>query len=436
MIGIEATAANQIIAALTASALYMATYLSFVHLLKYPRNWHLPGWSASLVTGALAILTVSLVSLVPEGIDLAALTVSAGFLIVLFFLMAAPAIAFRPASQLVEFLAKHGDYSGLLLSGPALLASLTIPNSKLHAVLVTAFAIELSWVLRQRWANQKRQLYVLNDTDLSVLKTQAKGDLEAFRRRHGMSELILSQGPASWRGCGKKTAPCPFNFYVNRLGLNTAPCCREHMKQLSHHIAAGLDQLGAVYWLEGGSLLGAVRENGALLDWEDDVDISVLLDNKLTWDRLSTGLAEHGAREGFYVDVFKNREFISISFDMPKPWPWRWERNRLRGEIRADIAIYRKAVSYGKEVLERRSHKGALPATESGCFGVPQEMILPTSTIPFVDRDFSCPNQPEKYLQLMYGDFRKIEYTYLDAEAAKTRTGIDTGNSRSRKLSG
>jgi len=251
-----------------------------------------------------------------------------------------------------------------------------------------------------------------------------------------MSELILSQEPASWRGCGKKTAPCPFNFYVNRLGLNTAPCCREHMKQLSHHIAVGLDELGAVYWLEGGSLLGAVRENGALLDWEDDVDISVLLDDEMTWDRLSAGLAEHGAREGFYVDVFKNREFISISFDMPKPWPLRWERNRLRGEIRADIAIYRKAISYGKEVLERRSHKGTLPVTESGCFGVPQEMILPTSTIAFVDRDFSCPNQPEKYLQLMYGDFRKIEYTYLDAEAAKTRTSIDTGNGPSQKLSG
>jgi len=425
MIGIEATPVNQVIAALAASALYVATYLSFVHLLKYPRNWCPPGMSASLVTGALAFLTVSLVSLAPEGVDLPALIISAGFLIVLFYLMAAPAIAFRPASRLVEFMAKHGDYSGLLLSGPALLAGLTIPNSKLHAVLAMAFAIELSWFLRLRWADRKRQLYVLNDTDVSVLKTQAKDDLEAFQRHHGMSELILSEEPASWKGCGKKTAPCPFNFYVNRLGLNTAPCCREHMKQLSHHIAAGLEKLGAVYWLEGGSLLGAVRENGALLDWEDDVDISVLLDDKMTWDRLSAGLVEHGAREGFYVDVFKNKDFISISFDMPKPWPLRWERNRLRGEIRADIAIYRKAISYGKEVLERRTHKGTLPVTESGCYGVPQEVILPTSTIAFVDREFSCPNQPEKYLHLMYGDFRKIEYTYLDAGAAKTRTSTD-----------
>ncbi len=425
MIDIEATPVNQLIAALVAPALYVATYLSFVHLLKYPRNWHLPSLSASLVTAALAILTVSQVSLAPEGVDLAALAVLAGFLVVLSYLMAAPAIAFRPASPLVEFLAKHGDYSGLLLSGPTLLASLAIPNSKLHAVMVVAFAIELSWFLRLRWADRKRQLYVLNDTDLSVLKTQAKGDLEAFRRCHGMSELILSQEPASWRGCGKRTAPCPFNFYVNRLGLNTAPCCREHMKQLSHHIAAGLDKIGAVYWLEGGSLLGAVRENGALLDWEDDVDISVLLDDKMTWDRLSTGLAAHGAREGFYVDVFKNRGFISVSFDMPKPWPLRWERNRLRGEIRADIAIYRKAISHGEDVIERRSHKGALPTTESGYYGVPLEVLLPTSKIPFADGSFSCPNQPEKYLQLMYGDFRKIEYTYLDVEAAKTRTSID-----------
>ncbi len=426
MTGIEASPTTQVVAALIASALYVATYLSFVRLLRYPRNWCPPSLPASLATGVLAALTVALVSLSPDGLDRLALAISVGFVGVVFYIIAAPAIAFRPASRPVEFLAKHGDYAGLWLLGPALLAGLAIPNIKLQAALATAMAIELTWFLRQRWAGRRRRLYPLNDHDLSVLDIQAKGDLVAFRRRHGIGELVLSKGAVSWRGCGKRTPPCPFNLYVNRLGLNTAPCCREHMKELSHHVAAGLSEMGVVHWLEGGSLLGAVRERGALLDWEDDVDMSVLLDDDMTWERLASGLAERGARDGYFVDLFEKKGFVSISFDPPKRWPFRWERNRLRGEIRADIAIYRPAISHGELVLERRSYKGAMPATESGGYGVPQEIILPTSTVPFLGGKFACPNQTEAYLRLLYGDFKKVEYTYVDAAPAKARARIDT----------
>jgi hypothetical protein len=199
------------------------------------------------------------------------------------------------------------------------------------------------------------------------------------------------------------------------------------MKELSHHVAACLSEMGVVHWLEGGSLLGAVRERGALLDWEDDIDMSVLLDGDMTWERLTAGLTERGARDGYFVDLFEKKGFVSISFDPPKRWPFQWERNRLRGEIRADIMIYRPVISHGEAVLERRSHKGAMPATESGGFGVPQEIILPVSTVLFLGRDVACPNRAEAYLRVLYGDFEKIEYTFVDAGPAKVRARIDAG---------
>ena len=308
--------------------------------------------------------------------------------------------------------------------GPALVAALAVPNVKLQFVLAAAMAIELVWFGRQRWAGRQLKQYPLNDRDLSVLQTQAKGDLMAFKRRHGLRELVLTESAVGWKGCGKNTPPCPFNFYVNRLGLNTAPCCREHMKNLSLFVEKSLTEMGVVHWLEGGSLLGAVRENGNLLDWEDDVDISVLLDGDMTWRRLIEGLAERSSREGCFIDLFEKNGLVSISFDAPKRWPFRWERNRLRGEIRTDIAIYRKALSHGEAILERRSYKGAMPVTESGGYGVPQGVVLPTSAIPFVGGDFACPNQSEAYLHILYGDFRKIELTYVDAAAAKARAEL------------
>jgi len=425
MTGIEALLAMPVIAMLIAVLLYVATYLSYVRLLRYPRNWNSPSLPASLTTGVLASLTVLLVSFSPYGVDLSALIISVGCIAVTFFIIAAPAIAFRPASRLVEFLAKHSDYAGLWLIVPALLSVLVSPNIKLQAVLLMAMAIEISWFLRLRWADRYRPLYPMSERDLSVLKTQADGDLVAFRRRHGIRELVLSKDIVQWRGCGKGTPACPFNLYVNRLGLNTAPCCREHMKVLSHYITTCLNEMEVVHWLEGGSLLGAVREKGNLLDWEDDVDISVLLDDDMTWERLTSGLAERGARDKFYVDIFEKKGFVSISFDPPKQWPFRWERNRFRGEIRTDIAIYRRAVSYGKDVLERRSHKGSMPSTQNGGYGVPQEIVLPTKTIPFLGGDLACPNQAEAYLHLLYGDFQKVEYTYVEPTAAKIRAAID-----------
>ncbi len=425
MTGIGAIGTSPAISALIAAALYIATYLSFLRLLRYPRNWVRLPLPASLATAGLAVIMVAQVSVSPDGLDLTALVVSTGFVAVLFGLIAAPAIDFRPGiPPAIGFLAKHGDYTGLCMLGPALAAGYVVPNVKLQGVLAVALALEMAWFLRHRWTGG-RQLYPLGDHDLLVLKTQAKGDLEGFVRRHGIRELVLSDGAVGWLGCSKETQPCPFNFYIERLGLNTAPCCREHMKNLCYYVVFCLKDMGAVHWIDGGSLLGAVREGGKLLAWEDDVDISVLLDGDTTWESLVTGFAARGAQDGYFIDVFKKKRFITISYDPPGSWPFRWERNRMRGEIRLDLIAFRPAMSHGQPVLERGLLKGAMPLTESGGYGVPREIVLPTATINFLGSNIACPNEPKTYLRALYGDFEEVEYTYVDAAAAETRRQVD-----------
>ena len=214
MTGFEFASTTPYFAEFIAAVLYTATYLTFVNLLRYMRNWNSTSRLEILTTGLIAILTVAVVSLSAEGADLISLAISTGFIIALSFPVAAPAIAFRPANRAVEFLARHGDHAGLWLLGPALVAGLMVPNSKLQTMLAAAMVIELSWFLRQRWAGDRRQLYPLNDRDVAVLKSQANGDLEAFRRRHGIRELALTAEAVNWKGCGKSTPPCPFNLYA------------------------------------------------------------------------------------------------------------------------------------------------------------------------------------------------------------------------------
>ena len=266
MISIDTLLSTQPIGPLIAALLYISTYVSFLNLLKYPRNWQPPSVSAIAVTGALFIITVAFVSASPNrpgyGLDFGALVFLTGFILLLFGIIASPAIYFNPGSRpIVEFLANHGDHAGLWMLLPAFVGGYAFPDAKLQGVMTAAIAIELAWYLRHRWTD-KRRLYSLDDHDALVLNTQAKGNIEGFAKQHGIQELKLSADGIQWYGCNKNTLPCPFNLYTNRPGLNTAPCCREHMKGLAYFVSSCLKEMEVVHWLEGGSLLGAVRENG------------------------------------------------------------------------------------------------------------------------------------------------------------------------------
>lgn len=426
MIGIDVFAISQPISVLIAAGLYLLTYLSFVHLLRHLRNWQPPTLSSSLVTAILALATVAYISISSLGINWLAMILVGGFITLLFSFIAAPAIVFKPHAPrpIVEFFAKHAEYTGLWMIPPAILVGYVLPDPKLLGLLVTAVAIELSWFLRSR--STARKSYPLEARDLLVLQTQANGNVADFAKQHGIKELKVSPtGDVSWSGCSKHSLPCSINHYLQRLGLNTPPCCREHIADVGQFVSGCLRDIGAVHWIDGGTLLGAVRENGALLAWEDDIDISVLLDDETTWKKLCTALFRRGLEDGFYVDVFESKGFITVSYDKPRSWPFRWERNRMRGEIHLDLVCFRHATDNGQPVLERQQRKGAMPVMESGWHGVPKEIILPTSTINLLGSDFPCPNQPEAFLKTLYGDFRTVELTYVDENVAKIRADID-----------
>ena len=149
---------DSIISGLMAAALYVVTYLLLMHLLRYPRQWQRPPSHALFATAGLATILVAYISISTDGLDITRLVVSASFLAVLLLFIAAPAIELNHAAGFaprpIEYLARHGDHSGLWMLLPAIVVGYTLADVKLLVFLVTAMLIETRWFLRHRLADR------------------------------------------------------------------------------------------------------------------------------------------------------------------------------------------------------------------------------------------------------------------------------------------
>ncbi len=419
---------TDVVRVVIAICLYLAMYFQFLYLLRKPRLW-LP---ISKVDGAVCVLLLAAVlvyiSHSNSSIDPWALGASAVLVPCLFLVIAAPAFEIPyPRPKFMELIGTNvwRIEPGLLFL--MILAGSTISNLKLRALFATAVLMEGFWFLRIAWNRRHGKIMALDAHDLSVLNAQAGGDIEAFAKKHRIRELIIDEDDISWLGCTQKTPPCPMEFYVNTLGLNTPPCCRDNLAEMFFKIDSGLTEKGILHWIDGGTLLGAVRENGNMLPWEDDIDIAFLITEKNTWDHILTAIKQVASDARYNIQCFeKEEESIYVYFDPPDPWPFLYERNRLRGELHVDLIGYREGWNHqGRRIIDRCAPKGVLRRNRNGRFEIPYDQTLPLATIPFLGKMAPCPCKPAEFLQTMYGDYTRVDYTWLSEEAADGRRKAD-----------
>ncbi len=411
--------------------LYFVAYVSYLSILRHPRNWNpVPTWKKIFVTSTL-ILNVTYIGLSPAGVDIRALVVSSLFLLLLLIIISAPSFAWRlGASIRWEFLARHSDRLILGLLPVVIFLGYRLSNMKLITLFGTAMLIELLWLLHLRKSNQLRIRQPLSQHSLAVLHTQAEDNLQAYSRKHRLKELVKHEGEIQWMGCTKHSPPCPINYYVNKLGLNTPPCCHDHMKELCFAIDQLLTDMEIPHWLDGGTLLGAVREKGHFLPWEDDVDMSFMLGDSINWDSFVAEVTYELTQQGYTVRSLRELRPINVYYTPPTRWLFGLEQCRYRGEIKVDLIGNRVVDSYGQKVMERPLLKGAMPQVESGRYGVPEGMIMPTSKIELMGKMVSCPRDSDAYLQTVYGNYMEVDYTYVDNEVADSRKNVDEAGDR------
>ena len=199
--------------------------------------------------------------------------------------------------------------------------------------------------------------------------------------------MLLHQKP----GCQKHTKKCARGTNGEakppvgglKEGFNN-PCCLDAIKDICWYISDLFDNNGIKYWMDFGTLLGAVRENGILM-WDKDADLGVLKKD----ESKIQGLFKKIKKDGYDIDkpwdgIYKvyyspqNRNYIDL-FTWDK-WPMQQSK---------------------KEQWKRACMHNALHLNHKKFF--PSYFIEETVLVNFNGKQMRAPRDTEKFLELRFG---------------------------------
>ena len=175
-------------------------------------------------------------------------------------------------------------------------------------------------------------------------------------------------------------------YNITLEGKNTV--IAERMLQ---KVASILDDCQITYWLEGGTLLGIRREN-RLLPWDNDIDISLMVDQSEKLHDFYEALkkANYRVRNRFFeseIEPFEKGALRMIKIRERKFF------GLLKGNVCLDIFI--------KYPVSDNAYWQIDGKTKS----VPKKFYENFKKISFKGNDYSIPILTDEYLTYRYGDW-------------------------------
>jgi lipopolysaccharide cholinephosphotransferase len=232
------------------------------------------------------------------------------------------------------------------------------------------------------------------------------------------------------------------------------------------------------YWLDGGTILGAVR-HGGFIPWDDDIDIAMTLEDERRfeeiapkelpdWLFLQSPKTESDSKEpivkvrdlnslyiekgdnfqaeykkGIYVDIFpfvpypdfnpKSLRRIMRGISKSNSILHHYHTYSLRsfaeffwfgGKLGVSLILWKVISS-----LWPKHRIGNLPKQNGPGKSHLQTSVFPLGTIKFEDMEFSAPHNPDAYLTELYGDYmtippeekRQVHAIYIEPEIWKNK---------------
>ncbi|XP_032939800.1 fukutin-related protein isoform X3 [Catharus ustulatus] len=211
----------------------------------------------------------------------------------------------------------------------------------------------------------------------------------ALLERFGVKLEVLPDGARRWHGCAKDTPRCFGTIRAQTPeylleGRWTPPCCLRALRATACHVLAQLEAAGVRHWLEGGSLLGAVRL-GDIIPWDYDVDVGLYRDDvpKCRW----LAAVQASGRpvedpEGFLWEKAAEGEFFRVHYS---------RTNRLH------VDLWPFYVGTGG-MMTKETWLGHRQDVE-----FPESLVAPLGSVAFAGLRAKAPNDPRAFLEFKFG---------------------------------
>ncbi|XP_035736950.1 fukutin-related protein-like isoform X1 [Vespa mandarinia] len=237
-------------------------------------------------------------------------------------------------------------------------------------------------ILKHHQFNEGKPLYRNQQTQWKLEQLHQSRERLMFKQL-GIKKVTRASNFIEWYGCSRETSRCfgsvingiPSYFYQNRY---TPPCCLAGLRKVAHHVFDKLDEVGIRFWLEGTSLLGAMK-NGDILPWDHEVQIGI---NRFDLERspwlIKAKVKPTVDNHGFVWEKATEGEFFKVQYS---------KINNLHVNL---LPFYSKNGSMIKDAWFMKNED------------FPEQFLHPMSSIEFAGRQVPCPNNIRDFLELKY----------------------------------
>lgn len=236
--------------------------------------------------------------------------------------------------------------------------------------------------MKEHHFNEGKPLFRSHQAQWRVQQLYQKREREMFER-FGIKKVTRASGSVEWYGCSRDTVRCfgsvvngiPSYLYQNRY---TPPCCLAGLRRVAHHVFDKLEEVGIRFWIEGDSLLGAMR-NGDILPWGHQVDVGFNRDDisRSPWlARARNKPVTDG--QGFLWEKATEGEFFKVQYS---------KSNHLHVNL---LPFYSLNGTMNKDAWFLKNKD------------FPEQFLHPMSSIEFAGRQVPCPNNIRDFLEIKY----------------------------------
>lgn len=163
-----------------------------------------------------------------------------------------------------------------------------------------------------------------------------------------------------------------------------------------------LDECGVIYHLEGGTLLGLVRD-GDLLPWDHDLDISILSKDRY--------IAERALKKLFYKGYrVKSKYFLAGKYALEESGHRIIKIKKYKSHVfRGILSLFKRKplTPITLDVFVKYSDsENTYWQASSKVMSVPRCHYESHDNVSFMGVELKTPNKVEEYLTLKYGDWK------------------------------